>query len=100
MSKQAKIQSLIVKHLLDFGTLDILLPDGIVLEIGIVQEDKNGKCRKMDDYCYVAAQREGRKTLLDSFNLGLSYPDSDDAIVFNEQVIDDHGSQIRRVDVI
>jgi hypothetical protein len=100
MNKQAKIQSLIIKHLLDHGTLDILLPDGIVLEIGITHENKNGDRVKSDDYCYVVASRDNKKTLLDSYNLGLSFTDEDDTIVFEDKGLDEKGIPIRRVDVI
>jgi hypothetical protein len=100
MNKQSKIQSLIIKHLMDHGTLDILLPDGIVLEIGITQTDKNGDTVKSDDYCYVVAARDNKKTLLDSYNLGLSFTDKPDTIVFEDRGHDEQGLPIRRVDVI
>jgi hypothetical protein len=100
MTKQAKIQSLIIKHLKDHGTLDLLLPDGIMLEIGITQLNKKGDLVKSDDYCYVSASREDKKTLLDSYNLGLSFGDDEDAIVFEEKGHDEYGQPIRRVDVI
>ena len=99
-NKQTKIQELIVKHLKEHGTLDILLPDGIVLEIGITHTDRKGNVVKADDYCYVVAAREDKKTLLDSYNIGLSFADADDSIVFEEAGWDDHGTPVRRVDVI
>lgn len=99
-NKQTKIQELIVKHLKDYGTLDIILPDGIVLEIGCVQTDKRGRVIHADDYCYVVAAREDKKTLLDSYNIGLSFGETGDSIVFEEEGWDDYGSPIRRVDVI
>jgi hypothetical protein len=99
-NKQAKIQELIVKHLKDHGTLDIILPDGIVLEIGCTQTDKKGNIVHADDYCYVVAAREDKKTLLDSYNIGLSFSETGDTIVFEEAGLDDYGSPVRRVDVI
>jgi hypothetical protein len=100
MNKQSKIQSLIIKHLMDHGTLDILLPDGIVLEIGITQTDKDGNQVKSDDYCYVVAERDNNKTILDSYNLGLSFIDKEDTIVFEDRGHDEKGLPVRRVDVI
>lgn len=99
-NKQTKIQELIVKHLKEHGTLDILLPDGIVLEIGCTQTDQKGNRVHSDEYCYVAAAREDKRTLLDSYTLGLSFGDADDSIVFEEAGWDDRGSPVRRVDVI
>ena len=99
-SKQAKIQQMIVSHLRDHGTLDLILPDGIVLEIGIVHEDKRGNQVKTDNYCSLSAQRNGRKVILDSYNLGLSFPDKDDALVFEEKDFDSFGEPIRYLEVI
>lgn len=100
MKTQGKIQSLIVRHLLDHGVLDIILPDGILLEIGIVHEDKNGDKRKSDDYCYVSVEREGRKATLDSFNLGMSFPDDQELLLFEDHIFDEEGNPMRQVDVI
>jgi hypothetical protein len=35
--KKRKIQALIVEHLIKYGQLEILLPDGVKLEIGTTQ---------------------------------------------------------------
>ncbi len=100
MNKQSKIQSLIIRHLLRYGTLDIKLPDGIVLEIGITQEDENGNLVKSDDYCFVSATRDNKKTLLDSFNLGLSFVEEDDIMIIEDEEVDNKGRLLRHVDVI
>jgi hypothetical protein len=100
MSHKSKIQSLIVKHLQEYGSLDILLPDGIVLEIGITQVDKNGDLIKTDDYCYVAAHRDDQSTLLDSYNLGLSFVDEKSKMIFEDQDWGSDGQPIRRLEVI
>jgi hypothetical protein len=71
-----------------------------VLEIGITTTDKNGDQVKSDDYCYVVAARDNRKTLLDSYNLGLSFTDEKDTIVFEDRGYDEQGLPVRRVDVI
>lgn len=98
-SKKSKIQSLIIKHLLDHGSLDIMLPDGIVLEIGV---SKIGKpCRDDDfDYSYVAATQGDRSVVLDRFSLGMSFEDKDDSIVLEDKFADAQGRELRRLDVI
>ena len=40
-----KIQSGIIEHLLKHGQVSLLLPDGMELEIGITQEEQDGKRR-------------------------------------------------------
>ena len=64
MPKINKIQSLIISHLLKHGQIEILLPDNVSLQIGVLQEGPKGKKIKADDYCYVIASKENRKTLL------------------------------------
>jgi hypothetical protein len=39
----SKIQHLLVSYLLKNGSIDLLLPDGIKLEIGIIQENSEGE---------------------------------------------------------
>lgn len=55
--RESKIQELVIKHLLSNGELQILLPDGLTLDIGITQEGKDGGLHKVKDYCWVIAQR-------------------------------------------
>ncbi len=100
MSHRNRIQYLITKQLRDHGSVEIILPDGIVLEIGITQMDKNGDLVKTDDYCYVAAHRQDKSILLDSFNLGLSFADEPGTMIFEDIETNSYGYPIRRVDVI
>lgn len=99
-NKRNKIQELVVRHLKEQGTLDLVLPDGIVLEIGITQMDLKGNMVKTDDYCYVIAEREDRKTMLDSYNVGLTFADRKNNIVVEEPCLDEFGNFIKRIDVI
>ena len=69
MSKQ-KIQALLISHLIKFGHIDLRLPDGMVVEIGIDQEGSNGNLVKKDDYCWVMASQGNRATTIDPFNPG------------------------------
>ena len=98
--KKRKIQALIVEHLLKHGQLEILLPDGVKLEIGTTQENQNGKLVRKDDYCWVIASRDDRSTSLDAYNMGLRFSDDDKILVFEDKFMDQDGENIRRLDVV
>ncbi len=100
MSKLNKIQLLIIKYLLDNGSIELLLPDGIKLEIGITQENEEGDLEIMDDYCYVITAREDKKTILDSYNLSLQFFEEKDTIIFKDEMIGDDGEAICTLEVI
>lgn len=95
-----KIQSLLVTHLMKHGQIELLLPDGVILEIGITQEGKDGEIVKKDDYCWVITSRGGRSTSIDSYNLGLRFNDEKNVLVLEDQFVDQNGEQVRRLDVI
>jgi hypothetical protein len=98
--KKNKIQSMIVEHLMKYGQLEILLPDGVKLEIGTTQENPNGKLVVKDDYCWVIASREGRSTSLDAYNLGLRFENEENLIVFEDKFVGQNGEEVRRLDVV
>jgi len=95
-----KIQSLLVTHLMKHGQIELLLPDGVILEIGITQEGNDGEIVKKDDYCWVITSRGGRSTSIDSYNLGLRFNDEKNVLVLEDQFVDQNGEQVRRLDVI
>lgn len=95
-----KIQSLLVEHLLKHGQIELILPDGVTLEIGLTQENQDGKLMIKDDYCWVIASQGGRATSIDSYNMGLRFEDSDRIIVFDDKFTDQNGEQVRRLDVV
>jgi hypothetical protein len=99
MSKN-KIQALLINHLNKYGNIELVLPDGVVLEIGVNQEDKNGDIVIADDYCWVIASRNDRSAVLDSYNLGLRFADNARTIVFEDRYIDQNGEEVRRLDVV
>ena len=72
MTRKDKIQYLVIEYLRNHGSLDIRLPDGISLEIGMLQEGKHGTYIK-EDYCSVTTTQEDRSVSLDSYNLGLKF---------------------------
>lgn len=95
-----KIQSLLVEHLLKHGQIELVLPDGVTLEIGLTQENKNGEITIKDDYCWVIASQGGRATSLDAYNMGLRFAADEKIIVFDEKFTDQDGEQVRRLDVV
>ena len=96
----SKIQHLLVSHLLKNGSINLILPDGIELEIGIIQENSEGELVMEDKYCYVVATRDNKSILLDSYNLGLQFEDNDDTIIFEDKVLSEDGNVVRRLDVV
>ena len=98
--KKNKIQSLVIEHLLKYGQLEILLPDGVKLEIGTTQESQNGNLVKRDDYCWVITSRDGRATNLDAYNIGLRFSAEESNIVFDDAFVDSNGDFVRRLDVV
>lgn len=98
-SKAKKIQHLLTTHLLDNGTINLLLPDGVQLEIGIVKETKHGT-EISDDYCFVKASRDGSSTLLDTFKSELEFEDRESTIICVDSDIDKTGRKVKRVEII
>ena len=100
MNTPKKLQYLLIHQLLEKGTVELVLPDGVSLEIGITQEDQFGDQHKSDDYCYVVASREGKSVMLDSFNLGLQFEDEENIIVCEDEAIREDGRHIRLLDIV
>jgi hypothetical protein len=98
-SQAKKIQYLLTKHLLNCGSIELLCPDGVTVEIGITKDSKHGEVIS-DDYCFVRASRDGNATLLDTYNVGLQYAAEDkDAIIYEDSELDEKGRLVKRVDV-
>jgi hypothetical protein len=99
-AKARKLQYLLISELLKTGSVELILPDGITLEIGILQENELGDLKKTDDYCYVVATRDGKSAMLDSYNLGLQYEPEKNTIVYEDELIDKDGVVVRTLDVV
>jgi len=97
MSKINKLQYLLITSLLQDGEVELILPNGIELRVGITQEGKRGK-EKTEDYCWVTATQKNRTVILDSYNLGLEFPD--DRLVCENGYIDDFGQSMVGLDVV
>jgi hypothetical protein len=98
--KTNKIQALLINHLMKHGTIQLKLPDNVVVEIGITAEDKEGNIKKTEDYCWVIAAKESRAACLDSYNLGIRFEDEDKMIVMEDNFIDCDGNPIRQLNVV
>jgi hypothetical protein len=99
-SRQKKLQYLLISQLMKDGSVELVLPSGIKVEIGITQEDDKGSLQKTDDYCYVVAKKDAKRTMIDSYNLGLQFESEDNTIVYEDEVLDNDGKCIRRMEVI
>ena len=98
--KVSKLQYLLIKQLLKEGSIELILPDGVRLEIGITQEDQFGDLHKTENYCYVVASRDDKSVMLDSFNLGLQYAPEKDTIICEDELLDDDGRLLHLLDVV
>jgi hypothetical protein len=99
-AKAKKLQYLLIKQLMSNGSVELTLPDGITLEIGITQEDGYGTRAKTDDYCYVVAKKDHKKAMIDSYNLGLQYKEESDTIIYEDELMDDDGCNVHCMEVI
>lgn len=100
MTRKDKIQHLLITHLLQNGQITLVLPTGLVLEIGMIQEDAIGRRTVVEDYCYVSAEQEDRKVSIDSFNLALSFSPENGRILCEDNIEDELGNPITMLNVI
>ncbi len=80
MGRKNRIQSLINTYLERHGAIDILLPDGVGLEIGITQEGKHGE-EKHHDYCWVVTTQGDRSTVIDKYSMSMSFDGNANCII-------------------
>lgn len=99
-AKARKLQYLLVTELLDKGSVELILPDGITLEIGILQKDQFGEVHKADDYCYVVATRGDRSAMIDTYNLGVQFESNKETIVCEDELVDENGRLVKTLDVV
>jgi hypothetical protein len=97
--KTNKIQALLINHLTKHGTIQLSLPDNMVLEIGITAETDSG-VEKIDDYCWVITKKEDRAACIDSYNLGIRFNEEDKNIVLDDSFTDSDGMQVRQLSVV
>jgi hypothetical protein len=82
MTSKDKIQHMLITHLLKEGSIEIVLPQGMRLELGLTKEGKHGT-NICDDYCFLQAQQDDKKISLDTYSLGLEF--SSDRMIFGDE---------------
>ena len=100
MTKRDRIQHLLITHLREEGQGELKLPDGLIIEVGVIKEGKSGDIEKFDDYCWVIASQKNRTVSMDSYNLGLRYFDDNSKIVVEDETIDCDGQPIKVFSVV
>ena len=95
-----KIQALLIGHLQKHGSLRLLLPDGIVLEIGTNQVSNDGELVNVENYCWVITSKEKKSVVLDSYNTGVRFSENSKSLVFESEFVDCNGDLIKRIDVV
>jgi len=100
MTKKDKIQHLLITHLREEGHIELVLPDGIILEVGVTKEGRSGDLEKCDNYSWVIATQDDRTVSIDSYNLGLRFMKQDSRIVFEDSILDNSGHEIKVFDIV
>lgn len=94
-----KIQRLFVEYLMKEGELQLSLPNGMVLEVSITQENKYGDQEITPDYCWVMASQKNRSVCIDKYNLGLRYS-GESEMVCEHTVLNSDGTSLKILDVV
>jgi len=94
-----KIQRLMVEYLMKEGALELALPNGMVLEVGVTQENKYGEQEITPDYCWVVASQKNRSVSIDNYNLGLRYS-GDKEMVCEHSVVNDDGTNLNILEIL
>jgi len=94
-----RIQRLIVEYLMKEGSVELMLPKGMMLEVSITQENKFGNQEITQDYCSIMAHQSDRSVRIDNYNLGLSYA-GDKQMVCEDTLLDENGKNIKLFDVL
>lgn len=95
-----KIQQLFVDYLLNNGSVELILPNDMVLEVGITQENRYGDLERIPDYCWVIASQKGRSVSIDSYNLGLRFSNQNKKMICEHDAVSEEGENIKILDVI
>ena len=96
---KGKMQRLFIDYLMREGSIELALPGGMVVEVGLTQEDKYGDLEIVPDYCWVLASQRGRSVSIDQYNLGIRYS-GDKEMVCEHSHLSDDGTNINILDVM
>jgi hypothetical protein len=97
-NKKNKIQQLLITHLLEEGSIELTLPDGMKVELGITKEGRNGDLEKCEDYCWLIASQSERSVCMDCYNLGLKYTENGNILI--EETDMENGKEIKRFNLM
>lgn len=82
------------------GSLEIKLPDDVLIKIGVTQEDKKGVTKIKDDYCWVITSRDKRSIVMDSeYCMNLQFEDDSKLVVVDDKIFE-NGENYRRLEVV
>lgn len=96
---QGNVQQAFISFLLQEGHVELVLPNNMVLEVGITQENEKGDLEKIPDYCWVIATQKDRSVLIDKYNLGLRYQ-NENKMIHEYEAVSSDGQNIKMLDVI
>jgi hypothetical protein len=82
MTHKQKLQYLLISNLMKDGEVQLILPDGITLSLGITKDSKNGIDKDLQ-YCWLTANQDDKSIFLDSRNLDFSF--SRDRLIVNDE---------------
>lgn len=96
-----KLQFELIKHLEKQGSVKLILPGGLTVEIGVNQLNEAGELVNVENYAWIMASRDDNKSaILDCYNIGLRFSNDGKSLVFEDDMIDSEGNSIKLVDVI
>lgn len=95
MDRRDKIQHLLITHLMEKGTIELTLPDGLMVEMGILKENKHGDLAKQDDYSWIIASQKDRTVSMDSYTFSVRYPVSLDKMLIEESTENQDGQEVK-----
>jgi hypothetical protein len=94
-----RIQKLMVEYLMKEGAIELSLPNGVVVEFGVTQENKYGKQEITSDYCWVTASHRDRSVCIDRYNVGLRYS-GEREMVCEQSILNEDGTTIKILEVV
>ncbi len=95
----SKIQKLFTEFLLSQGSIELILPNGATLEVGVTQENQIGDLEIVPEYCWILASQNNRSISMDNYNLGIRY-NGDKEILCEYSIVSEDGTNINVLDVV
>jgi hypothetical protein len=95
----SRVQRLFVELLMKEGALELALPNGTVLEVGVTQENETGDLEITPGYCWIVASQKGRSISMDNYNLGIRYSGNKE-MVCEYSMLSSDGTNINVLDIV